>query len=228
MLEEMKAIEDNGTWYLADLPLGRRAIGLKWVFKVKRDEHSTIVRHKAKHHCEAQGEAGGDYDEVFTPVARLDSVRLLIALAAHKGWEAHHLDVKSAFLNGDLQEEVYVKQLAGFINSSGEQKVLWLRKALYGLHQASRAWNKKLDDTLLSFGFSRSLSEPALYTRRVGREQLVVGIYVDDLMITGSNYNDIMGFKSEMANVFNMSDLGLLHYYLGIEVKQSSQGISLS
>jgi hypothetical protein len=107
-------------------------------------------------------------------------------------------------------------------------RFIGFRKVPYGLHQAPRAWNKKLDDTLLSFSFSRSLSEPAMYTKRVDREQLVVGVYVDDLMITGSNCNDIGGLKSEMAKVFNMSDLGLLHYYLGIEVKQSSEGISLS
>jgi hypothetical protein len=127
MLEEMKAIEDNGTWYLADLLLGRRAIGLKWVFKVNRDEYNAIVRHKARLVVKGYAQRRGiDYDEVFAPVAWLDSVRLLIALAAHKGWEVHHLDVKSVFLNGDLQEEVYVEQPAGFINSSSEHKVHWL------------------------------------------------------------------------------------------------------
>jgi hypothetical protein len=118
---------------------------------------------------------------VFVPVAQLDSVRLLIALAAHRGWEVHHMDVKSVFLNGDLQEEVYVQQPAGFVNADSEHKVLRLRKALYGLHQAPRAWNTKLDDTLLSFGFVRCASEPAVYTRRQGSEQLIIGVYVDDL-----------------------------------------------
>jgi hypothetical protein len=127
MLEEMKAIEDNGTWYLADLLPGHRAIGLKWVFKVNRDEYNAIVRHKARLVVKGYAQRRGfDYDEVFAPVAWLDSVHLLIALAAHKGWEVHHLDVKSVFLNGDLQEEVYVEQPAGFINSGSEHKVHWL------------------------------------------------------------------------------------------------------
>jgi hypothetical protein len=165
---------------------------------------------------------------VFVPVAQLDSVRLLIALAAHRGWEVHHMDVKSVFLNGDLQEEVYVQQPAGFVNADSEHKVLRLRKALYGLHQAPRAWNTKLDDTLLSFGFVRCASEPAVYTRRQGSELLIIGVYVDDLMITGSSSNDIREFKLEMAKVFCMSNLGLLHYYLGIEVIQGVEGISLS
>jgi hypothetical protein len=98
-------------------------------------------------------------------VARLDSVHLLIALAAHEEWEVHHMDVKSAFLNGDLEEEVYVEQPAGFVVTGKEHKVFKLRKALYGLHQAPRAWNAKLDDTLLSLGFKRSPSEHAVYVR---------------------------------------------------------------
>jgi hypothetical protein len=198
---------------LADLLQGRRAIGLKWVFKVKRDERGEIAKHKARLVVKGYAQKRGiDYDEVFAPVARLDSVRLLIALAAHEGWAVHHMDIKSAFLNGDLQEEVYVQQPAGFVRTGEEP----------GLHQAPRAWNAKLDDTLLKLGFRRCPSEPALYTKEVEGNQLVIGVYVDDIMITGARDEDIKKFKSEMAQVFNMSDLGLLHYYLGIEVKQGA------
>jgi hypothetical protein len=138
------------------------------------------------------------------------------------------MDVKSVFLNGELQEEVYVQQPAGFVRTGEEHKVLKLQKALYGLHQAPRAWNAKLDDTLLKLGFRRCPSEPALYTKEVEGNQLVIGVYVDDIMITGARDEDIKKFKSEMAQVFNMSDLGLLHYYLGIEVKQGAPNIALS
>ncbi|KAG8094725.1 hypothetical protein GUJ93_ZPchr0012g18877 [Zizania palustris] len=138
------------------------------------------------------------------------------------------MDVKSTFLNGDLQEEVYVEQPAGFVVAGQEHKVLKLRKALYGLHQALRAWNEKLDSTLLSFGFRRSPSEHAIYIRKKSDIQLVVGVYVDDLVITGASRSDIQKFKGEMAAAFKISDLGLLHYYLGIEVKQKKDGISLS
>lgn len=225
----MKDIEENGTWCLADLPPGRKAIGVKWVFKVKRDERGAVSKHKARLVVKGYAQRHDiDYDEVFAPVARLDSVRLLIALATHEGWEVHHMDVKSAFLNGDLQEEVYVEQPVGFIVAGKEHQVLKLKKALYGLHQAPRAWNAKLDDTLLSLGFQRSPSEHAIYVRQRGDAQLTIGVYVDDLVITGSNTDDIKEFKKEMAAAFKMSDLGLLHYYLGIEVKQSAEGISLS
>jgi hypothetical protein len=140
MLEEMHSIEENGTWYLADLPPGRKAIGLKWGFKVKHNEGGEIVKHKARLVVKGYAQWRGiDYDEVFAPVARLDSVRLLITLVAQEEWEVHHLDVKSAFLNGDLQEEVFVEQPVGFIKPGKEHLVLRLHNALYGLHQAPRA-----------------------------------------------------------------------------------------
>jgi hypothetical protein len=129
------------------------------------------------------------------------------------------MDVKSAFLNGDLQEEVYVEQPSDFIVTSKEHKVLKLKKALYGLHQAPRAWNMKLYDTLLSLGFRRTPSKHVIYVWWNGNVQLVVGVYVDDLIITGLDHNNIRSFKEEMAAAFKMSDLSLLHYYLGIEVK---------
>jgi hypothetical protein len=136
MMEEMDSIEENGTWSLVDLPPGRKPIGVKWVFKVKRDEHKAVSKHKARLVMKGYTQRHGiDYDEVFTSVARLDSVRLLIALAAHEGWEVHHMDVKSAFLNDDLQEEVYVEQPTGFIIAGKEHKVLKLKKALYRFHQ---------------------------------------------------------------------------------------------
>jgi hypothetical protein len=140
-------------------------------------------------------------------VARLDSVHLLITLAAHEGWEVHHMDVKSVFLNGDLQEEVYVEQPEGFIFAGKEHKVLKSKKALYGLHQAPRAWNAKLDDTLLSLGFQRTPSEHAIYVWWNCNMQLVVGVYVDDLIITGSDRDNIRSFKEEMVAVFKMNDL---------------------
>jgi hypothetical protein len=123
---------------------------------------------------------------------------------------------------------VFVEQPAGFMETGSEHMVLRLRKALYVLHQAPRVWNVKLDDTLVSFGFSRCSSEPAVYTRWIASNRLVIGVYVDDLMITGSSTDDIRSFKLEMPKVFSMSDLSLLHYYMGIEVNQRPGGISLS
>ena len=166
MIEEMDSIVNNKTWRLVPLPPGHRPIGLKWVYEVKKSNAGEVVKHKAR--LVAKGyvqQPGVDYDEAFAPVVRIESVRLLLVLAAQEGWEVHHMDVKSAFLNDELHEEVYVKQPAGFIVDEQEDKVLRLDKALYGLHQASRAWNSKLDRTLEELGFQRSVSEHSMYTR---------------------------------------------------------------
>jgi len=213
---------------VTDLPPKQKAIGLKWVFKVKKDPSGRIVKHKAR--LVAKGYAqrhGVDYDEVFAPVARIETVRVLFALAAQSGWEVHHMDVKSAFLNGDLSETVYVQQPPGFsLGNAG--KVLKLNKALYGLKQAPRAWNAKLDKELLGLGFQKSKHEYAVYRRGDEKSFFLVGVYVDDLIISGANVNDIRLFKQQMMKKFKMSDLGLLSYYLGIEVKQNAEGITLS
>jgi len=137
------------------------------------------------------------------------------------------MDVKSAFLNGDLKEEVYVRQPLGFVIAGKEGKVLRLRKALYGLRQAPRAWNIKLDTTLKEMGFQQSAHEAAVYRRGKGGSVLLVGVYVDDLVITGTDEAEVSAFKSQMMDTFQMSDLGLLYFYLGIEVRQDNSGITL-
>lgn len=229
MEEEVRSIEENRTWTLTDLPCDQRAIGLKWVYKVKKDEHGAVIRHKARLVVKGYAQREGiDYTEVFAPVARIEAVRLLLALGAQEGWEVLHMDVKTTFLNGDLQKEMFVQQAPSFAQPGQEHKVLKLHKALYGLHQPPRAWNQKLDDQLGILGFEKCPSEHSIYCRGVGAERLVVGVYVDDLIITGTNCGSIKKFKIEMAKVFEMSDLGLLTYYLGIEVTQGEGRITLS
>ena len=153
----------------------------------------------------------------------MKSIHLLLALAAAKDWCVHHLDVKSAFLNDELAETVFVRQPLGFAVKGAEHKVLRQRKALYGLRQAPRAWDAKLDAMLGELGFTWCATEHALYRRRWGKEELVVGMYVDDLIVTGVRAEDIDSFKREMAARFRMSDLGALFYYLGIEVRQEKR-----
>ena len=228
MDEEMQSIVDNHTWELTELPPGHRAIGLKWVYKLKKDAQGAVVKRKAR--LVAKGyvqRPGVDFEDMFTPVARMDSVRVVVALAAHRGWQVHHMDVKSAFLNGDLLEEVYVQQPPGYVKPDNEEKVLHLRKALYGLRQAPRAWNAKLDDSLCSLGFERCPSEHAVYRRGTGDALLLVGVYVDDLVITGVDTTEIDLFKQQMTKMFRMSDLGKLCFYLGIQVQQERDRITL-
>ena len=228
MEAELDSINRNNTWTLTTLPTNHEAIGLKWVFKTKKDAKGEIIKYKAR--LVAKGyvqKQGIDFDEVYAPVARIETVRLILALAAHHGWQVHHLDVKSAFLHGELKEEVYVKQPEGFIKPGSSGKVYKLSKALYGLRQAPRAWNTKLDQTLKSLGFKKCNLEQAVYTKRSKTSILIVGVYVDDLIITGTPRKEIDLFKSQMEDKFEMSDLGLLAYYLGIEVTQTGGEITI-
>ena len=155
---------------------------MKWVFKLKRNADGSISKHKARLVAKGYVQRHGiDYEEVFAPVARLETVRVIIALAASNGWEVHHLDVKTAFLHGDLVEEVYVSQPDGFRIKGSEEKVYKLHKALYGLKQAPRAWNIKLKSILKELNFSKCSKEPSLFKKRMNGHHLLVAVYVDDL-----------------------------------------------
>uniref|UniRef100_A0A6N2K750 Integrase catalytic domain-containing protein n=1 Tax=Salix viminalis TaxID=40686 RepID=A0A6N2K750_SALVM len=214
MNAELEMIEKNSTWEL-------------WVFKTKLNLDGTIHKHKAR--LVAKGYAqkpGVDYNETFAPVARLDTIRTLIALASQKGWKLFQLDVKSAFLNGVLEEEVYVEQPQGFLVKKAESKVYKLKKALYGLKQAPRAWYSEIDAYLTMCKFKRSASEATLYTKAdCEGKQIIVSIYVDDIVYTGSSDALMKEFKKEMMQRYEMTDLGLLHHFLGMGVLQTSQGI---
>ncbi|KAG7538693.1 Zinc finger CCHC-type superfamily [Arabidopsis suecica] len=228
--DEINSITKNKTWDLVELPQGIKPIGLKWVFKLKRNADGSINKHKAR--LVAKGYVqryGVDFDEVFAPVARIETIRLLVNLAASNGWEIHHLDVKTAFLHGELKETVYVMQPEGFIEKGSEEKVYKLNKALYGLRQAPRAWNNKLNQILKELQFVKCSKEPSVYRKTIGENlNLLVAVYVDDLFVTGTNIKVINRFKDEMASKFEMSDLGKLTYYLGIEVCQYEGGITLT
>jgi hypothetical protein len=212
-------IEDNKTCDVIDLLHGHRAIGLKWIFKAKKDEHGCLVKYKACLITKGYVQKPGiDYEEAFALVARMESVKLILAMTVHEGWRIHHMDVKLAFLNGSLEEVVYVQQSPGF--SVGEQsQVLRLKKALYGLRQTPRAWYSKLHVSLTSLDFVRSDHKHAVYTRCTVSKPLMICVYVDDLLIAGTLDSDIEVFKQEMRDWFKMRDLELLSYYLGIEVR---------
>lgn len=229
MEEEIHAIQKNDTWELTVLPKHQKAIGVKWVYKIKSTADGKIDRYKAR--LVAKGYAqkyGVDYEEVFAPVARLDTVRMLISLAAHHSWKIYQLDVKSAFLNGVLEEEVYVEQPDGFVVEGEEDKVYRLKKALYGLKQAPRAWNACIDDYLHKNGFIKCPYEQAVYMKKNCEDILIVSLYVDDLFFTGNSQKMFDDFKRAMFKEFEMTDCGVMSYFLGIEVKQQRDGIFIS
>ncbi|KAL0377326.1 UNVERIFIED_CONTAM: Retrovirus-related Pol polyprotein from transposon RE1 [Sesamum radiatum] len=226
MKEEIKMIEKNDTWELAERPKDKEVIGVKWIYKTKLNADGSIQKHKARLVAKGYSQLPGiDYTETFAPVARLDTIRALVAIAANKKWKIYQMDVKSAFLNGYIDEEIYVEQPQGFVAKGCEEKVLRLKKALYGLKQAPRAWYSRIDNYFMNQGFRRSLSKPTLYVKRQGNDTLIVSLYVDDLIYTGNNEKMIHDFKEDMMKTFEMSDLGLMHFFLGIEINQEKEGI---
>lgn len=170
-----------------------------------------------------------DYGEVFAPVARLDTIRLVISLAAQKEWTIYQLDVKSAFLHCELNEEVFIEQPPGYEAKGNEQKVYKLKKALYGLKQAPRAWYSRIESYFVREGFKKCPYEHTLFIKTAdGGKILIVCLYVDDLIITGSDELMFTKFKQSMMDEFDMTDLGKMRYFLGIEVLQKSNGIFIS
>jgi hypothetical protein len=212
---EIDALAKNGTWTLVELPSGRKAVKSKWVFKHKADGHfrAWLV---AKGFTQI---FGIDYDETFSPVARFESLRLLLALAVLEDWEIHQMDVKSAFLNGLLDEEIYMEQPQGFIDPDHPNKVCLLKKAIYGLKQASRAWNLQFHGVLVDLGFTRTHSDAGVYHRHDDEGTLIIILYVNDITILGNNLKNINKLKTTLSNRYEMTDLGEIDSYLGVQIK---------
>src|ERR1044072_2497163 len=226
MKEELGMIEKNQTWQLVPRPHHKNVIGVKWVFRTKLNVDGSINKHKARLVVKGYAQVYGiDFSETFAPVARFDTIRMLLAIAAQEGWEVFQLDVKSAFLNGFLHEEIYVEQPEGFFVEGHEDEVYLLKKALYGLKQAPRAWYSRIDQHLLNFGFTKSLSESTLYVKQSESDILIVSLYVDDLLVTGNKVMLIDQFKTKMMKNFEMTDLGQMSYFLGMEIKQTDSRI---
>lgn len=209
------------------MPATKVPLSVKWVFKTKLKPDGTVAKHKAR--LVAKGfmqQEGLDYIEVFAPVARLETVRLLVALATWKKWMMWQLDVKSAFLNGPLEEEVFVKQPPGFSVPGNAHKVYKLKKALYGLKQAPRAWNRRIDSFLTHAGFQKCTVEHGLYVKALPNHGvLYLCLYVDDLLLTGSSVEGIEALKTHLKSEFEMSDLGTLAYFLGLEFQKTHRGL---
>ncbi|CAN0877831.1 Retrovirus-related Pol polyprotein from transposon RE1 [Linum grandiflorum] len=228
MTDEMVQFARLHVWDLVPRPDDRIIIGTKWVFRNKTNDKGDIIRNKAR--MVAQGydqEEGIDYDETFAPVARLEAIRLLCAFAALNKFKLFQMDVKSAFLNGDLNEEVYVAQPPGFEDSNFPNHVYKLRKALYGLKQAPRAWYDKLSSYLLTNKFTQGSVDKTLFTKRVKNDILIVQIYVDDIVFGSSNESLSTEFSRIMQKSFEMSLIGELNYFLGLQVNQGTTGTFL-
>jgi len=221
MKEEMDAMYRNKVWSLVKLPEGRKAIKNKWVFKVKRDANNDIVRHKSRLcACGYSQKKYVDYHDTFAPVIKLQTLRLLLALAVEKELECHHLDVTCAFLFGDLQESIYMMQPEGFIEKGKEDLVCKLNRTIYGLKQSAREWHAKMSDVLIKMGYKQCAADPCLYYKIDENSFSIIGLFVDDVFVLDSNIHRLERTKKYLASVFEMKDLGPVNHMLGIRVKR--------
>ena len=229
MRAEMEALEKNHTWQLVSLPKGRKTVGCKWVFTVKYGPTGLVDRYKARLVAKGFTQTYGiDFQETFSPVAKLNTIRILLSLAANLDWPLHQFDVKNAFLHGDLEEEIYMEIPPGYSHSGSQQLVCKLEKALYGLKQSPRAWFGRFCSAMNKYGYTQSDSDHTLFYRKRHEKIAVLIIYVDDMIITGDDQDEIDRLEKRLSEEFEMKDLGGLKYFLGIEVVRTKEGISLS
>ncbi|KAJ9566079.1 hypothetical protein OSB04_002045 [Centaurea solstitialis] len=219
MKAEMQSMYDNQVWELTDLPQHCKAVGRKWVFKKKTDMDGNVHTFKARLVAKGFTQTHGiDYDETFSPVAMLKSIRILMAISAYFNYEIWQMDVKTAFLNGKLTEDVYMEQPEGFEDPKNPNKVCKLLKSIYGLKQASRSWNLHFDERIKEFGFTKSEFEPCVYTKFSGSIVTFVVLYVDDILLIGNDVPTLQSVKSWLSKCFQMKDLGEAAYILGIKI----------
>ena len=223
---EYESLLKNNTWDLVELPEGKNVVGCKWVFKVKRNADGSVSRYKAR--LVAQGysqEAGLDYDEVFAPVARYSSIRSVLAIANKLDLEVHQMDVKTAFLNGDLENEIYMEQPEGYVDREQSEMVCKLRKSLYGLKQSARCWNITMDRFLKVSGYKQSTADPCIYSKsecKAGKNQslMIIALYVDDIVLATNDVELLKAEKAMLKQQFEMEDQGEIHYCLGMAIKR--------
>jgi hypothetical protein len=228
MTEEYQSIIINDVWEVVLRSKNKNVVSSKWIYKIKHVAHRSIEKHKAIFVARGFSQNEGiDYEETFSPVARYTSIRTIIALAAKMKWKLHQMDVKTTFLNGVIEEEVYIEQPQGFEVEDRKTHVCRLKKALYGLKQAPRVWYGRIDSFLTSLGFTKSKVDSNLYFKVMNDEPVTLLLYVDDLFLTGEE-KLIANYKKKLVAEFEMKDLSLMHYFLGLEVWQSPEKIFLN
>ncbi|KAK8938897.1 hypothetical protein KSP39_PZI010824 [Platanthera zijinensis] len=231
MEEEMESLRKNQTWDLVRLPKGAKAISSKWIFR-KKESTSGKDQWRYKARFVAKGFAqkkGVDFDEIFSPVVKHCSIRVLLAMVAMNDMELEQMDVKTAFLHGNLEEEIYILQPEGFVQPGDEKKVCKLRRSLYGLKQAPRMWNKRFDTFMVSQGFSRSQYDSCAYYKFLANDDvLILMLYVDDMLIVCKSAQEIQSLKQKLQAEFEMKDLGQAQKILGMEIKRDRKRGMLS
>ena len=228
---EFQSLMENKTWELVELPTNRKAIGCKWVFRVKYGDRGQVERFKGRLVAKGYSQKPGvDYDETFSPVVRFSSIRTLLSFAVQKGMIVHQMDVVTAFLNGELAEEIYMEQPEGYVELGKEDMVCKLKKSIYGLKQSPRCWNRAFREVMKSLKFQQSHADPCIFIKRSEESDnlIVIAIYVDDLITIASTEGEMSQVKSGLSSHFKMTDLGSLHFCLGVNMEQTEEGVILS
>jgi transposase InsO family protein len=229
MLDEYHALLQQGTWSLVPSSPSLNTVGCKWVFRIKRRSDGTIERYKAR--LVAKGfhqQSGVDYFDTFSPVVKPTTIRTVLCLAISFGWPLRQLDVKNAFLHGSLSEDVYMRQPPGFADPHRPNHVCKLHKAIYGLKQAPRAWFQRFSSFLLRVGFTQSKADNSMFIYHDHLSVMILLLYVDDIILTGSNSSHLLAFLRTLGAEFDIKDLGRLHYFLGVEVHYHPTSIHLT
>ena len=222
MQEEMQSLHENQTYELVELLKGKRALRNKWVYKLKTDENNSRPRYKARLVVKGFSQKKGiDFEEIFSPVVKMSSIRVVLGLAASLNLDVEQLDVKTTFLHGDLEEEIYMEPPKGFKVKGKEDLVCQLKKSLYGLKQAPRQWYKKFDSFMIEHGYQRTTSDHCVFVKRfLDGEFIILLLYVDDMLIVGQNSDKISKLKEEMKKSFAMKDLGPTKQILSVTISR--------
>ena len=220
MQDEMQSLHENHTYELVKLPKGRRALKNKWVYRIKFEDGSSKPRYKARLVVKGFNQKKGiDFEEIFSPVVKMSSIRVVLGLAAALDLEIEQLDVKTAFLHGDLEEEIYMEQPEGFTDPDKENLVCRLKKSLYGLKQAPRQWYKKFDSFMVDHDFKKTMNDHCVFMKRyAGGDFLILLLYVDDMLIVGHDRTKIAALKKNLNKCFAMKDLGPAKQILGMKI----------
>jgi histone deacetylase 1/2 len=226
---EYDALMKNKTWHLVPPKKGSNIIDCKWVFKIKYNVDGTLDKYKGRLVAKGFNQRYGiDYEDTFSPVIKMSTIRTILAIDVSRGWCLRQLDVQNVFLHGVLEEEVYMKQPPGYVDKSAPHFVCKLDKALYGLKQAPRAWYARLSTKLIELGFKASKADTSLFYFNKGSVTVFVLVYVDDIIVVSSTPEATTGLLHSLKKDFALKDLGELHYFLGMEVTKVRDGIILS
>ncbi|CEG39832.1 reverse partial [Plasmopara halstedii] len=218
---EMGSLRKNDTRELVPPPRGRKAIGNKWVFRIKKNQDGVIERYKAR--MVAKGFAqkyGIDYEEIFAPVAKFTSIRFLLSLSAKYNLTIHQMDVKTAFLNGELEENIFMAQPEGYVSASHPDHVCKLKRSLYGFKQSSRMWNKNVDDSMQLLEFNKWESDHCIYVKRQVQDMIFVALNVEDMILASSSLKILEEIKQALSERFEMTEMDQPKNFLGIKMEQ--------